>query len=189
MAIGEAIRWGEPAGHMGALVGSWILRVWLDLIRGAIEPGIVRGKETLAKTTELFSGWRAWALAILARLYLAQGSLELAEPLTREAVESTASGNFITYVPALLADGEVSLAQGASDRALERVHQALAYFEQSHTRYLHADVLYLQARTLAQMGQRQQADEILRQAYHEAEQLGTRRLLSEFQRTGTGLGD
>lgn len=189
VAIQEAIRWGEPAGHMGALVGVWILRVWLDLIVGAVEQGISRGEETLEKTREVFSGWRAWALAIFARLYVAQGNLERADVLAREAVDATSPGDFIMYVPVMLADGEVGLARGEVERALERVKQALAYFEQSHIRYLRADVLYLQARTLAQAGQMQQARDVFTQAYEEAERLVVRRLLCDIQLVWNEFGE
>jgi tetratricopeptide (TPR) repeat protein len=108
---------------------------------------------------------------------LLRNDLAEADKQAKAAAAAVPPEDFLTFVPVMLADGEVALALKENDRALARAEQAILFLRRARFRYLLSDALYLRGRALWQSGRIDQAYEVLRQARTEAEAVGSRRSL------------
>src|SRR5262249_7635104 len=148
-----AMRLGEQAGHMGAVVGASIVLAWMDELLGTVEQGLAQARASVSKAEVAFAGWRPWAQSALGRLLLLHNDLAEADQEAQEAAAAVPPEAFLTFVPVMLADGEVALALKENERALERADQAIEFLQQARFRYLLSDALYLRGRALWQSGQ------------------------------------
>ena len=175
----ECIRLGERAGFMMTQVGTRADLAWIYGTLGAIHRGVVLARLACAQAEQQLPGFRAWALACLARLHLMNGDLAEAEAAIKAGYATLNPEDFTTHGPVELplADAELALAKQAFGHAVAVIEALVARLRKVGMRSFLADALHFKGKALLAQGRVEAARAAWMEARAEAEALGSRRVL------------
>jgi tetratricopeptide (TPR) repeat protein len=175
----ECIRLGERAGFMMTQVGTRADLAWIYGTLGAIHRGVELAYLARAQAEQQLPGFRAWALACLARLHLMNGDLAEAEAAIKAGYATLNPEDFTTHGPVELplADAELALAQQAFGHAVAVIEALVARLRKVGMRSFLADALHFKGKALLAQGRVEAARAAWMEARAEAEALGSRRVL------------
>ena len=178
----ESIQLGDQAGFV--VPGIWIRSnlAWLYGTMGRAERGVELAQLAQQNAEARLPVWRAFPLAILARLELLRGRVQEAQ----RAHDETHIGFESDYLVSLLlqmasaislARAELALAQGDYVTAAMVVGQLLARLNETSARVYLPEALFIQAQSMLAASRPDEARGVLLEARKEAEGLGSRRNL------------
>jgi tetratricopeptide (TPR) repeat protein len=175
----ECIRLGERAGFMMTQVGTRADLAWIYGTLGAIHRGVELARLACAQAEQQLPGFRAWALACLARLHLMNGDLAEAEAAIKAGYATLNPEDFTTHGPVELplADAELALAKQAFGHAVAVIEALVARLRKVGMRSFLADALHFKGKALLAQGRVEAARAAWMEARAEAEALGSRRVL------------
>jgi tetratricopeptide (TPR) repeat protein len=176
----ESIQFAEQVGHVSALVSSMAGLAWvfgmIDQIEGAIEVA----KNGLEHARKSMLPMLPTASAILARLYLRLGEVELAERTMANARKVLSQGSQLGPYLMAIGEGELALAKGVPEKSIEHVDRLLTRLNEFEMQSFIADALCLKARAHSAMGQLEEASQVSAQAAKHAEELSATTILMEI---------
>jgi tetratricopeptide (TPR) repeat protein len=175
-AMQECVRLSEQGGFSYPLV---MIRAELGLLYGqlgALDRGFELVRLAIQTADEQGRLDRAWAVAILARLHLLRGDLTAAAAAVAASSPGLQLANPAPF-SALLAESELALAQGDTERAITATDRVLADFKKLGIRPFISDALHLKGKALLAQSRLDDAEAVLQAARAEAEALGSRRSL------------
>ena len=175
----ECIRLGERAGFMMTQVGTRADLAWIYGTLGAIHRGVELARLACAQAEQQLPGFRAWALACLARLHLMNGDLAEAEAAIKAGYATLNPEDFTTHGPVELplADAELALAKQAFGHAVAVIEALVARLRKVGMRSFLAEALHFKGKALLAQGRVEAARAAWMEARAEAESLGSRRVL------------
>ena len=175
----ECIRLGERAGFMMTQVGTRADLAWIYGTLGAIHRGVELARLACAQAEQQLPGFRAWALACLARLHLMNGDLAAAEAAIKAGYATLNPEDFTTHGPVELplAEAELALAKQAFGHAVAVIEALVARLRKVGMRSFLADALHFKGKALLAQGRVEAARAAWMEARAEAEALGSRRVL------------
>ena len=154
-ASGAKLSWAECAMMAG----------WIEMMAGnpaAAEQVLTEGREVLREIGE--RGWLCAVVTVLARAVYAQGRLDEAQQLTREAEAITAAGDISEQVRWRLTRAKVLARRGRFRAARQLTGEAQALAAPTSWPAMHAEVLIAQAEVSELAGAREEAADSLRTA-------------------------
>jgi len=175
----ECIRLGERAGFMMTQVGTRADLAWIYGTLGAIHRGVELARLACAQAEQQLPGFRAWALACLARLHLMNGDLAAAEAAIKAGYATLNPEDFTTHGPVELplAEAELALAKQAFGHAVAVIEALVARLRKVGMRSFLAEALHFKGKALLAQGRVEAARAAWMEARAEAESLGSRRAL------------
>lgn len=160
------------------LARSTLARIYAEV--GALAQACKMAQLASAPMTQEIPGFfRTWAFAMLAHVYIVCGDLRAAE----QAVETGKRDQSGTLDAApgtnlgKIAEAELALAKGDYDRAVQLLHEPVAFLRGAGLRAFLGEMLYLEATTLRARGDIAQAAELLQEAETETQALQQYRML------------
>lgn len=158
------------------------LAAWAYATVGTFERATVLANETRLRLAQPGAEFfRAWALVVLARYYLALGDPSAARAaLASSQMEIHAGRVDPAGMSGAVALGECLLAEGAYARAIELMSQRVIVLRRLGFRSSLFEVLFIQAQATRALGETIQAFELLHQARQVAEDMQVRRVLWEI---------
>lgn len=178
----ECIALGEKAGFVAPAVLVRSNLAWLNGTMGQIERGIELARLAQQTAETQLPVWRAWPLAVLARLQLLRGQIhESEEILGGMEVGSEADYFARLFLPLAMtvafARADFLLAQGDPDSALAIMDALVAHASETRVPWVLAEAFFIKAQALVAGGRLEQARGALSDARVEAEAVGSRRML------------
>jgi tetratricopeptide (TPR) repeat protein len=172
----EAIRLGKDGAFKGGsgIAAIYLTFMYLDL--GAVEQA-VEAATFAQEAVQVLPIFLSGALDALAYALSRQGKLEAAVEYLEQARERSAKIAVFTFLPLILAEGEVGLAQENYDGVIEHMDNFLRHMESRGLRSFRADALYYKGRARLARGELELARETMAHARAEATALGSRRSL------------
>jgi class 3 adenylate cyclase/tetratricopeptide (TPR) repeat protein len=171
------IRLAGQSGHpLADIIGQSDL-AWLHGWLGDVERGLDLARTAIAKAEALYPLWRPQPVGVLARLLLRAGDASSAASAIAEGYAGLQPGSIQLFseVWVRLADGELALARGEFERAIEVMDALLAYLRKARILPYIPEALHLKAQALSALGRTDLAGAAWTQARTEAEALGARR--------------
>jgi tetratricopeptide (TPR) repeat protein len=178
-AFEESLQVSEQAGARHLQISGQVDLGWLYGFAGDTERGLKLARRAEARTEEMPSGWRAFPLALVARLHVIEGDLAAAKAALQVALadfDPSESGLFAIFW-INLADAELALAEKDYDQVHAKIDQYIVQLHRLGIRVYVIDGLYVQGKALLEEGQLDRAHQVLNQARAEAKALSSRRTL------------
>ncbi len=144
---------------------------------GAVDHGIKLAQASLTVAETHLPLWRISPISSLARLYVMKGDVEKAEETIRDAKRCLSEEYFSlphVYIGTCLAEAELALLIKDCPRAMQVLDEFIAYIQRTGARTFLPEALYLKSQALLPASE---ARQLLVAAQHEAESLGSRRIL------------
>jgi len=176
----ESIRLGEPSGLMVTMVYIRADLAWVYGTLGAIERGIELATQAADNSARIIPTWRAWPLAVLARLHLLNGNPEQAEFIIKGGCQGTLEQYFTRLLRSgasavFLAQAELALARGDYARAASVTDDLSAYLRSIGAGAFLPDALCLKGKALLAQDRVDDAHTALVEARAASEAIGSRR--------------
>jgi predicted ATPase len=178
-AFEESLQVSERAGAQHLQIAGQVDLGWVHAFMGDIEHAVTLGRQAVSRTREMLGGWKAFPLALMARLYVLSGNLDAAEAVLQEAYvdfDPAESGIFAIFW-INLADAEIALAKKAYHQVQTKIEQYTGQLHQMGIRVYVIDGLIIQGKAYLEDGQLDRADQVLSEARLEAAALESRRTL------------
>lgn len=174
----ECIRMADEAGFMLAQIATRADLGWLFGTLGAVRSGLELTRTARFRAEKHFPTFRVWALANLARLNVLDGDRAAAAQAVQEG-NAALPDDWAQHAPIEmpLADAELAIADQDYARVIAVIEPLINRMREFKIRIFLSDALYLQGMALFKLNRIQDAHQILRDAYTEAEALGSRRML------------
>ena len=128
--------------------------------------------------------FRAWSWVLIARFYLAADNLNAAiDAFTDSAIEKHPERFDAASIFGLVAQGEILLAQGKYERAVQVMTERVTFLRYHGLRQSLHDALFIKAKAMRALGNAELAIELVHQAREVAEGMQARRLLWQIYAT------
>jgi tetratricopeptide (TPR) repeat protein len=183
--------------QLGTVLPQLVVAPFLALTYGtlgAMEPARESMGLALSVERNQFRNYWPFVWACSARLHLWAGDLPAARKASDQSyVDHKPVGSIHIADGVLMADAEIALAEGRPDHALERLDKLLKLTEQVGRRTDGPEALMFRALSLSAQGEAEGAQDNLRRARQEAEEIGSGhilwRILLEQSRLEEASGD
>lgn len=162
--LDEAINFGEEAGFLVAPIAARGVKGLVFSEMGQPERGLAVLGTAIAFGEQL-PRWRLPVFAAQARLFLQQGNLALAATAIQQAQEFLTSTDPQSRLLFVMAQCDLTFAQGAYADIPLLVEPILQFLQQAAMKRFVPNLLYQQARAYAALGRRAEAKVILEKAF------------------------
>ncbi len=178
----QSHRLGEPSGLIMTVVYVGADLAWLYATLGAMARALELAIQAVDSSSRVMPAWRAWPVAVLARLHLLRGDVAQAEALIEDGCEGTLPYHFNRLLRSgasavFLAQAELALARGNPARAISLTSDLADYLRRVGAGTFLPDALVVKGRALLAQGGADEARAVLIEARSEAEAIGSRRTL------------
>ena len=195
--VDNAIALSQEAHIEGMLATSYLTKAVYCTYIGQVEAGLDLINQVIHRVEGLWSHMVWWPWNLMSRFHLLQGDLASAQdklekslPIMRQDLPPTP---VFAPIEARLTFGQIYLAGGQPDKALERAEELLIYLARFQIRPFRPDALHLKGLALLAQDRPEEARAILAEARSEAEELGCRpilwQILVALAETEEKLGD
>lgn len=174
--LSETIAWAEQAQNLVAMM-CYAEMGWLYGAMGQIQTGFeyVKKAVEVSKRAKVMT---AWASAMMARLYVRENKLDMAEEFLAQGRAGYRPSPFVpNRIYLALAAGEVAIARKENHVAVDSLNSLLDYLSYCGGLAYRPETLYLKSIALQQLDRNDEALTALQEAYQIAQKLMMRRML------------